>query len=45
VALALVAFCVVEVIIWVPLRIGRAIQLERGKRANLVNTPHLRWKL
>jgi len=45
VAGSLVAFYVVEVIVWVPLKIGHVIQVKRGKPAKKVNTPHLRWKL
>jgi len=45
IAISLIAFYVIELVVFLPLRLVRAVKLARRKEAKKVNLPHLRWKL
>jgi hypothetical protein len=38
-------FYLVELLVWLPLKITHMIRIRTGKSAKIVNAPALRWKL
>lgn len=45
VGVALVVFYVIEVMVWVPLKVVEVVKRARGARAKPTNPPHLTWKV
>jgi hypothetical protein len=45
IVITLPVFYLVELLVWLPLKITYMIRIRTGKSTKIVNTPALRWKL
>lgn len=43
--IALFVFYLVELVVWLPLKLVHRVKTSRGQAAKAVNMPHFRWKL